>query len=128
VSAGQVLNGERAELALYRLWNVLVACGHGRPDLVAGTEPIGARLLDGECRWLQVRPRCDLPLDLGQRGTRFLLASVATAQLLSRAGNGAGVDCQLIAHDRLGAGAPSQLDASDLWRQVAALSHLRWTL
>jgi non-ribosomal peptide synthetase component F len=48
VSANQVLNGKRTELAAYWLQDVLVARGGGRPDLVAGAQPVSARLFHGQ--------------------------------------------------------------------------------
>jgi hypothetical protein len=48
--------------------------------------------------------------------------------LFSLAVHNAGVNGQLITHDRLVTGALSQFDASDLWRQATALSHPRGAL
>jgi len=70
-------------------------------------------------------PEATLALDFRQRCAGFVLGSVATAELFSLPVNDAGVDGQLVTHDRLAAGAACSFDASDLWRQLAALSHLR---
>lgn len=64
-------------------------------------------------------------LDLSQRCTGFLLGVVATTQLLTLAVNNSCVDHQLVAHYRLAADAACELDASDLRRQLPALSHSR---
>jgi hypothetical protein len=48
--------------------------------------------------------------------------------LLTLAVSGSRVDSQLIAHDRLAAGASSQLNASDLRWKLAALGHVRKAL
>jgi hypothetical protein len=123
VSAGQVLDDERAEFALYWLQYKLLARCRRRPDHVAGTQPVDARLIDCECRRLHRCSAGDLSLDLGKCGTRFLLGSVAATQLFSPAVDDAGVDRQLIPDDRLVTGTLGKLDASDL-RRKAAFSHL----
>jgi hypothetical protein len=132
--AGQVLNRKRAELALHWLQDVLVArCGR-RSDLVTGTQPVSARLLDSERRRMHVRPGDNLSLDFSQRCAGFFLGSgrhapvgrdVPAAQLFSLPVNAAGVDGHLVAHDRPVAGAATYLDAPDLRRQVATFSHHR---
>ena len=61
-----------------------------------------------------------------QRCTGFLLGVVTTTQLLTLAVNHSCVDRQLVAHDRLAADAACELDASDLRRQLPALSHRRF--
>jgi hypothetical protein len=65
VSARQILNRKGTELALHRLQDVLVACCGCRSNLVAGTQPVSARLVDGKCRRLHIRPRSHLPLYIG---------------------------------------------------------------
>jgi hypothetical protein len=64
-----------------------------------------------------------LSLDLRQGRTGLFFGPVPAAQLFSLAVHCARVDRQLIAHNSFIAGALSQLDASDLWRQVTTLSH-----
>jgi hypothetical protein len=53
----------------------------------------------------------------------FLFGPIAATQLLSLSVGCSRVDGELIADDRLAAGAASELNASDLWWQLAALSH-----
>ena len=128
VSAGQVLDSDLAERAADGLQNVFVACRRGGSDPVARTQPICARLLHREGGQLHVRACIDLALYLRERGPGLLFGPVPTSQLLTLAVDDARVDSQLVTDDRLAAGAASELDASDLWRQLAALSHLREAL
>jgi hypothetical protein len=124
VSPRQILNGKLAELAAHRLQDVLIARGRRRTDLVARGQPVSALLLHREPGWLHVGARVELALYLRERRSSFLFGPVPTAQLFSPAVNDAGVDGQLIPNDRLAASAARQFNASDLWRQLAALSHL----
>lgn len=75
-----------------------------------------------------VGSRVHLTLNLGQSGTGFLLGSIAAAQLLALTVDHAGVHGELVAHDRLAASTPRQLNASDLRRQLPAFSHRGRTL
>jgi hypothetical protein len=108
------------------LQDVLIARGGSGSDLVARAQPVCAGLLNSERRWLNVGASGDLALDLSQRCTGFLLGVVTTTQLLTLAVNHSCVDRQLVAHDRLAADAACELDASDLRRQLPALSHRRF--
>jgi hypothetical protein len=128
MSAGQVLGGELPKFAADGLQNVFVARGRGSSDLVAGTQPICARLLNRDARRLHIRARIDLALDLRKRSPGLLFGPVPPPQLLTLAIDDPGVGGQLIADDRLAPGAVSKLDASNLWWQLAALSHLREVL
>jgi hypothetical protein len=74
---------------------------------------------------MHVRPGGNLSLNFSQRCAGFFLGSVPAAQLFSLPVNAAGVDGQLVAHDRPVAGAATYLDAPDLRRQVATFSHHR---
>jgi hypothetical protein len=91
---------------------------------VARSQPIRAGLLHCERGWLDVGSRIYLALYFRECRSGFLLGPVSTTQLFSFPVSCPGVDRQLIADDRLAAGAASELNASDLWRKLATFSHM----